>query len=71
MFTQTSQNALQKYMTKFWKIEELPNKTFLSEEEFKAEEHFKKNTKRDATTGQYKVKLPLNEKSRNWGIHVN
>ena len=56
------QDHLHKFMTKFWEIQEIGEKKFLSEEEFQAEEHFKTNTTRDPHTGRYTVKLAFNEK---------
>ncbi|XP_063993111.1 uncharacterized protein LOC135170884 [Diachasmimorpha longicaudata] len=40
----------------FWKLEEVPKKTFLSSEELLAEQHYVKNFRRD-TTGRYIVAL--------------
>ena len=61
------QDNLHKFMTKFWEIEEIGEKKFLSEEEFQAEEHFKNNTTRDPHTGRYTVKLAFNEKIERLG----
>jgi hypothetical protein len=44
---------------RFWEIEELPNKTWTTEEML-CEESFKKHTARD-DTGRYIVKLPRRE----------
>jgi hypothetical protein len=58
-----SLRTLQISMSRFWELEEFPNATFLSEEEFKIEKHFKETTTHDPNTGQYTVHLPFNEKN--------
>ncbi|XP_057337763.1 uncharacterized protein LOC130675883 [Microplitis mediator] len=60
-------NSLHKTISKFWEIEEIEKQTFLSEEEFQVEEHFKQTTKRDPVTGRYIVRLPFNEKINKLG----
>ena len=47
-------------LTRFWEIEQVPNKSFLSNEEQICETHFPENTKRD-NLGRFIVKLPFNE----------
>jgi hypothetical protein len=46
-----SLRTLQTSMNRFWELEEFPNATFHSEEEFKVENHFKESTTRDPNTG--------------------
>ena len=55
-------NALHKSISKFWEFEEIENRKFFSEEEYKVEQHFVKTTERDPETGHYTVRLPFNEK---------
>ncbi|KZC15196.1 hypothetical protein WN55_10937 [Dufourea novaeangliae] len=50
-----------KQLTRFWEIEELPNKKFLSAEETACEMNFAATTIRDSD-GRYVVRLPFNEK---------
>ncbi|XP_043263916.1 uncharacterized protein LOC122404087, partial [Colletes gigas] len=52
---------LEKQISKFWEIEELPNKKHLSSEELACETHFIQNIDRN-TNGRYTVRLPFNEK---------
>lgn len=54
-------NPLEEKLTKFWEIEEIPTKKFLSVEAKRCEEHFSENTYRN-TEGNYTVRLPFNEK---------
>lgn len=59
-------DPLHRQMTRFWEIEEMPEQTFLSDEESAVEKHFKDNVQRDLD-GRYIVKLPFNEKKENLG----
>lgn len=59
-------DRLQQQMSRFWEIEEIEDKKFLSDEEYKVETHFKENTERDLL-GRYTVRLPFNEKKRDLG----
>ncbi|XP_076299583.1 uncharacterized protein LOC143218334 [Lasioglossum baleicum] len=52
---------LDNQIAKFWEVEELPKRIFLSDEEATCEEHYKQNTRRDQS-GRYIVRLPFNEK---------
>lgn len=54
--------SIDKGMCRFWEVEEGPTQKFLSEEELKVEEHFKRTTTRDPNTKEYTVRLPTNEK---------
>jgi hypothetical protein len=38
-------------MNRFWELKEFPNTTFLSEQEFKVEKHFKEISTRNLNTG--------------------
>ncbi|XP_076229449.1 uncharacterized protein LOC116429801 [Nomia melanderi] len=53
--------SLNKQLERFWAIEEIPEKQFLSPEEAACEQHFKQYVSRDHT-GRYTVRLPFNEK---------
>ncbi|XP_043471057.1 uncharacterized protein LOC122504184 [Leptopilina heterotoma] len=59
--------TLNKNICQFWELEEIKDKTFLSEEQFEVEEHFKRTTQRDPQTGNYTVSLPFNKKVENLG----
>ncbi|XP_076301775.1 uncharacterized protein LOC143219850 [Lasioglossum baleicum] len=54
-------HSLDNQIAKFWEVEELPKRIFLSDEEATCEEHYKQNTRRDQS-GRYIVRLPFNEK---------
>ncbi|XP_076301705.1 uncharacterized protein LOC143219715 [Lasioglossum baleicum] len=56
-----SSSGLNNQIAKFWEVEELPKRIFLSDEEATCEEHYKQNTRRDQS-GRYIVRLPFNEK---------
>ncbi|XP_043263948.1 uncharacterized protein LOC122404113 [Colletes gigas] len=53
--------TLEKQLSQFWEIEELPNKKHLSSEELACETHFIQNIDRNSN-GRYTVRLPFNEK---------
>ena len=53
-------------LTRFWEIEQVPNKQFLSKEEQACESHFSENVQRN-DNGRYVVKLPFNENKANLG----
>ncbi|XP_075150668.1 uncharacterized protein LOC142224766 [Haematobia irritans] len=55
--------ALDKQISKFWEMEDLPRKKQLSSEEQFCEENFEKTTKRDSS-GRYVVTLPFKEDFR-------
>ncbi|XP_043263915.1 uncharacterized protein LOC122404086 [Colletes gigas] len=52
--------SLDAEISRFWTIEELPEKTFLSAEEKECENHFRENTTRNER-GRYIVRLPFNQ----------
>ena len=54
-----SLSSLHQFITRFWELEELPNKIYLSREETEVEEFFVQNVKRDPS-GRYIVRLPFN-----------
>lgn len=53
-------------LEKFWDIEEISSKKFLSTEETFCEDHFQKHVSRDVN-GRYVVALPFNENIKNLG----
>ncbi|CAK9797165.1 hypothetical protein ANTQUA_LOCUS1055 [Anthophora quadrimaculata] len=53
--------SLDKQISKFWTIEEVPDKQFLSAEESACEKHYIKHTSRDKQ-GRFTVRLPFNER---------
>ncbi|XP_076230308.1 uncharacterized protein LOC116434332 [Nomia melanderi] len=59
-------SSLDKTLNKFWEIEEVAKKSYLSEEERAAEISFKQGTRRDAD-GRYCVRLPFNENKQRLG----
>lgn len=54
----SKESDIENMLTKFWELEEIPQKTILSEEESACERHFKTNVTR-LNTGRFCVKLPL------------
>lgn len=57
-------------LTRFWELETVPNKRFLSKEEQACETHFLENTIRNET-GRYIVKLPSNNLKNQLGNSYN
>lgn len=53
-------------MKKFWELDEVPEKKFVSEEDAYVEQHYKKHIKRDEL-GRYMVKLPFNKNKEKLG----
>lgn len=55
----TVADTLDKQVCRFWELESIPSKTFLSQEEEYVESHFKRTTTR-SIDGRYTVSLPFN-----------
>ncbi|XP_076661047.1 uncharacterized protein LOC143364788, partial [Halictus rubicundus] len=58
--------SLDTQISRFWTMEEIPEKTFLSAEERECETHFLQHTTRNKQ-GRYVVRLPFNEKREHLG----
>ncbi|CAH0714118.1 unnamed protein product, partial [Brenthis ino] len=55
-----NENKIDNLLAKFWELEELPQKTILSETELACENHFRSHTLR-LPSGRFSVKLPLRD----------
>lgn len=66
-----SLNLLHQNISDFWEIESGPIEKILSNEENLCVQHYIKNTKRDIATGQYIVKLPFKENTKELGESYN
>lgn len=58
--------TLDETLKKFWEVEEIPSKPFLSAEQVLCEDHFKKNTER-LPNGRFQVRLPFNQDPKTLG----
>lgn len=65
--TLLSIDSLHTKISKFWEIEELHDKRFLSEEEFQVETFYSETTRRNPLSGKYIVRLPFNDNITNLG----
>ncbi|XP_076394339.1 uncharacterized protein LOC143265527 [Megachile rotundata] len=62
--------TLEKHLTRFWEVEEIPNKIHYSAEELECEQLFTETTTRDSE-GRYIVNLPFNELKTSIGQSYN
>ncbi|XP_045452660.1 uncharacterized protein LOC123661764 [Melitaea cinxia] len=56
----SNESKVDNLLTKFWELEELPQKTILSEAELACENHFRSHTSR-LPSGRFSVRLPLRD----------
>lgn len=64
-------DLLDKKVSRFWEIENVPSKRIMSNEERKCLEHYMKNTTRESETGKYIVRQPFKEDVNELGESYN